>query len=47
MEREILMGIWLGGGVEKKMWWGLGVFSPGPQKHFLSKMGRKLGGEAH
>ena len=35
------MGVWLVGGEEKNMI-GLGVFSPGPPKYFLSKMERKL-----
>ena len=45
-EKEVLIGVWLGEGVEKNVV-GLGVFSPGLQKSFLHKMRRKLRGEAH
>ena len=45
-EKEVLIGVWLGEGVEKNVV-GLGVFSPGLPKSFLHKMKRKLRGEAH
>ena len=35
----------MGGGREKKKWWASDVFSKGPPKSFLLKMGRKLGRE--
>ena len=45
-EKEVLMCVWLEGGVEKNVV-GPSVFFSGPPKYFFPKMGRKLGGEAH
>ena len=45
MEREILMGVWLGGGVEKKSG-GFRCFFPGPTKKFSLQNGEKIRGRS-
>ena len=39
--KTFLECVWMSGEKGNK-WWGLGIFSPGPPKCFLSKMERKL-----
>ena len=45
-EKEVLMGVWLEGRVEKNVMKSR-CFLPEPPKNFLPKIGREVGGEAH
>ena len=42
MRIKIFLSVFGWMGRKENKWWGLGVFSPGPPKSFLSKMERKL-----
>ena len=39
-EKTVEVVVWLGGERERENWWGPGVFSPGPPKINLPKLGR-------
>ena len=45
-EKEVLMGVWLEGRVEKNVMKSR-CFLPEPPKNFLPKIGREVGGDAH